>query len=86
MFIPVSLINLLHIATLRNECNKLFLAVINCFTGIFSNLCLCVRRRGVKLQNKMDFQEIVCWLVVKELKVIMYCRYMFDMGYRRLLA
>ena len=58
MFIPVSLVNLLHIAILRKECNKYFLAVINCFTGIFSNLYLYVRQRGVKLQNKMDFREI----------------------------
>ena len=58
MFIPVSLVNLLHIGILRKECNKLCLAVINCFTGIFSNLYLCVRQRGVKLQNKMDFREI----------------------------
>ena len=30
----------------------------NCFSGIFSNLYLYVRQRGVKLQNKMDFREI----------------------------
>ena len=53
--IPVSSVNLLHIGILRKECNKLFLADINCFTGIFNNLYLYVRQRGVKLQNKMDF-------------------------------
>ena len=58
MFIPVGLVNLLHIGTLRKECNKLLLAVINCFTGIFRILYLYVRQRGVKLQNKMDFREI----------------------------
>ena len=58
MLIPVSLVNLLHIGILRKECIKLFLAVINCFTGIFSNLYLYVRQRDVKLQNKMDFREI----------------------------
>ena len=57
MFTPVSLINLLHTGILRKDCNKKFLAVINCYTGMFSNLCLYVRQRGVKLQNKMDFQE-----------------------------
>ena len=58
MFIPVGLVNLLLIGTLRKECNKLLLAVISCFTGIFRILYLYVRQRGVKLQNKMDFREI----------------------------
>ena len=55
MFIPAGLVSLLHFGILRNVCNKYFLAVINCFTGSFSNLYLYVRQGGVKLQNKMDF-------------------------------
>ena len=58
MFIPVVLVNLVHIGILRKECYKYFLAVINCFTGIFCYLYLYVRQRGVKSQNKMDFREI----------------------------
>ena len=58
MFIPVSLVNLLHIGILRKECNTLFLALINCFTGILSKLPLYVGQRGVKFKNKMDFREI----------------------------
>ena len=58
MFISVVLVNFLLIGILRKECFKKFLAVINCFTGIFCNLYLFVRQRGVKLQNKMDFPEI----------------------------
>ena len=58
MFTPASLVDLLHIGILRKESNKQFLAVINCFTGILSNLYLYVRQRGVKLQYKMDFREI----------------------------
>ena len=58
MFLPAGLVSLLHIGILRKGCNKLFLAVITCFTGSFSNLYLYVRQRGVKLQNKMDFRGI----------------------------
>ena len=58
MFIPVVLVNLVNIGILRKECYKIFLAVINCFTGIFCYLHLYVRQRGVKLQSKMDFREI----------------------------
>ena len=58
MFFPVALVNILHIRILRKECYEQFLAVINCFTGIFSNLYVYVRQRGVKSQNKMDFREI----------------------------
>ena len=47
MFIPFSLVNLLHIGILRKECNKSFLAIINCFTSIVSNLYLHVRQMGV---------------------------------------
>ena len=36
MFVPVVLVNLLHIGILRNECDIYFLAVIICFTSIFS--------------------------------------------------
>ena len=57
MFIPVSKVNLLHIAILRKECNKQFLAAINCFTGNFSNLNLYVRQRCVKLQKRWIFER-----------------------------
>ena len=53
----LALVYVLHIGIIRRECNRNFLA-ITCFTGVFSDLCLFVGHRGLKLQNQMEFREI----------------------------
>ena len=42
--------------------SQLFVIAYICFTGIFCNLYIYVKQRGVKSQNKMDFQgdSVVC--------------------------
>ena len=64
IFIAVVLVNLLPIGILRKESYEQFLAVINCFSAIFCYLYLYIRQRGVKSQNKMDFERFpeVCVL------------------------
>ena len=58
MIISDRLVKLLHIGILRKECYQIISSCNKLFYWMFSNLYLYVRQRGVKLQNKMDYQEI----------------------------
>ena len=48
-----------HDKILRKECSLYFLAMIFHFNSIFNNLCQFVRPRGLKWQNKMDFESFL---------------------------